>query len=187
MLKSRTKTGRTELWPCSLTSICPLRSFWTDDSLIPGYADEAQSSCCSSSSSAAASSGCFSPIFQSFVRWTEFSHWNQRSITEASSNRQRVVTSQAERPSAHAGVQEIFLSLSGSGQRAVEGCWVMLMTENRRGHPKLFWCQRNRSQTCFCSQYREQISVHVPVRLKDIWSIYITLAYFLLTFMDGGW
>lgn len=47
------------LWPLSLTSICPLRSFWTDGSLIPSYADEAQSSCRSSSSSAAATSGFF--------------------------------------------------------------------------------------------------------------------------------
>lgn len=135
--------GRT-LWPRSLTSIRPLRSFWADDSLIPSYADEAQSSCrsCrSSSSSAAATSGVFPPFLPPFVPWTEFSHRNWWSITEASSNRQRVVTSQAERPSVHAGVQEIFLSLSGSGQRAVEGCWAMLMTENRGGHLKLSWCQ----------------------------------------------
>lgn len=41
--------GRT-LWPCRFTSIGPLRSFWTDDSLIFSYAGGHQSSCRSSSS-----------------------------------------------------------------------------------------------------------------------------------------
>lgn len=41
-------SGWQTLWPCRFTSIGPLRSFWTDDSLIFSYAGGDQCSCRSS-------------------------------------------------------------------------------------------------------------------------------------------
>lgn len=60
---------------------------------------------------------------------------------QTSCNRRWVMTSQAERPSAHGGVREIFLSLSVPGQRAQDWHRALLMKENGGKHQKLSWCQ----------------------------------------------
>lgn len=60
---------------------------------------------------------------------------------KTSCNRRWVVTSQAERPSAHGGVREIFLSLSLPGQRAQDWHGALLMKENEGKHRKLSWGQ----------------------------------------------
>lgn len=56
---------------------------------------------------------------------------------KTSCNRRRVVTSQAESPSVHGGVWEIFLSPSVPGQRTWDWHRSLLMKENREKHQKL--------------------------------------------------
>lgn len=73
---------------------------------------------------------------------------------KTSCTRRWVVTSQAERPSAHGGVREIFLSLSVPGQRAQDWHRALLMKENGGKHQKLSWGQnedvKDTRGVCLC-------------------------------------
>ena len=60
---------------------------------------------------------------------------------KTSCNRRWVVKNQAERPSAHGGVREIFLSLSMPGQSALDWHRALLMKEDWGKHQKLSWGQ----------------------------------------------
>lgn len=96
---------------------------------------------------------------------------------KTSCNRRWVVTSQAERPSAHGGVWEIFLSLSVPGQRVQDWHRALLMKENGKKTPKTFLRSEWR-----CQGYEE--SGCLFIYNAGIWTwlwVGCTLAYHGLT------